>query len=78
MGKGVGELALLCREANIPCVGLGGAVLDRAAAAQCFTQAHALTPDLTDRETASAQAGEWLARLAARAAGDWTARNPAS
>lgn len=78
MGKGVGELALLCRQANIPCVGLGGAVVDHAAAGQHFTQSHALTPDLTDRETASAQAGEWLARLAAHAAGDWAGRNPTS
>ena len=71
MGKGVGELAVLCRESKTPCLCLGGAVLDRAAAAQFFTRAYALTPDLTDRENALANAGEWLARLAARAAGAW-------
>ena len=71
MGKGVGELAALCRQTKRPCLGLGGAVLDRAAAARFFTRAYALTPDLTDRETALANAGEWLARLAARAAGEW-------
>ena len=68
MGKGVGELALLCRQTKTPCLGLGGAVLDRAAAAQFFTRTYALTPDLTNRETAFANAGEWLARLAAHAA----------
>jgi glycerate kinase len=71
MGKGVGELAVLCRQTKTPCLGLGGAVPDRAAAAQFFTRAYALTPDLTNRETAIANAGEWLARLAAHAAGAW-------
>jgi len=71
MGKGVGELALLCRQSNTPCLGLGGALFDRAAAALFFTRAYALTPDLTDRDTAFANAGEWLARLAAHAAAAW-------
>jgi glycerate kinase len=71
MGKGVGELAALCRGAKIPCLCLGGAVADHADAAQFFTRAYALTPDLTNRETALANAGEWLARLAAHAAESW-------
>jgi glycerate kinase len=71
MGKGVGELAALCRQANIPCLGLGGVVPDRASAAQLFTRTYALTPDLTDRENAFADAGKWLARLAERAAAEW-------
>jgi glycerate kinase len=71
MGKGVGELAVLCRQTKTPCLGLGGAVLDHAAAAQFFTRFYALTPDLTKREAAFANAGEWLARLAARAAEAW-------
>lgn len=73
MGKGVGELALLCRRANTPCLGLGGALLDRAAAAQLFTRAYALTPDLTNRESAVSDAEEWLARLASHAATRWEA-----
>jgi glycerate kinase len=71
MGKGVGELAALCREAKKPCVGLGGAVNDRAAAAQFFTRTYAMSPDLTDRATAMANNAEWLARLASRAAAAW-------
>lgn len=71
MGKGVGELAVLCRQAKIPCVGLGGVLLDHAAAAQFFTLAYALTPDLTDRESACSDAEAWLARLASHAAALW-------
>jgi len=71
MGKGVGELAALCRQAMIPCVGLGGALLDRTAATQLFTQAYALTPDLTDRKSAFADAAGWLAQLASHAASRW-------
>ncbi len=71
MGKGVGELAALCRQTNIPCLGLGGVVPDRAAAAQVFTRTYALTPDLTDRETAFTKTEESLARLAAQAAAEW-------
>jgi len=68
MGKGVGELAALCREAKKPCLGLAGAVNDRAAAAQFFTRTYAMSPDLTDRATAMANNAEWLARLATHAA----------
>ena len=71
MGKGVGELAALCREAKIPCMGLGGAVNDRAAAAQFFTKTYAMSPDLTDRATAMANNAVWLARLASHAAAAW-------
>lgn len=68
MGKGVGELAALCRQASIPCLGLGGVVTDRATAAKVFTRTYSLVPDLTNRENAFAKAGEWIARLAAQAA----------
>jgi glycerate 2-kinase len=71
MGKGVGELAALCRQAKIPCLGLAGAVNDRAATAQVFTQTYAMSPDLTDRATAMANNAEWLARLASHAASQW-------
>ena len=71
MGKGVGELALLCREAKKPCLGLGGAVNDRTAVAQLFTRTYAMSPDLTDRATAMANNAEWLARVASRAAADF-------
>ncbi|HEX5398750.1 MAG TPA: glycerate kinase [Verrucomicrobiae bacterium] len=71
MGKGVGELAILCREARKACLGLAGAVTDRVAAARFFTRAYAMAPDLTDRATAMANNAEWLMRLAAHAANLW-------
>jgi glycerate kinase len=71
MGKGVGELAALCREAGKACLGLAGAVTDRAGAAKCFTRAYAMAPDLTDRATSMADNATWLARLAAHAATEW-------
>lgn len=73
MGKGVGELADLCRRTKTPCLGLGGVVTDRASAAQLFTRAYAMTPDLTDRMSALTEADKWLGRLAAQAAGEWKA-----
>ena len=76
MGKGVGELAALCREAKIPCLGLAGAVNDRAAVAQLFTRIYAMSPDLTDRATAMANNAEWLARLASHAATAWEDQKP--
>ena len=71
MGKGVGELAALCRGAKIPCLGLAGAVNDRAAVAQLFTRTYAMSPDLTDRATTMANNAEWLARLSSHAATAW-------
>lgn len=71
MGKGVGELAALCREAGKPCLGLGGVLNGHSVAAQFFTQVFALAPDLTNRETAFANADEWLSRMASRAAAGW-------
>jgi glycerate kinase len=78
MGKGVGELASLCRQTKIPCLGLAGAVNDRAATAQVFTRTYAMSPDLTDRPTAMANNAEWLARLVAHAATQWKTQNTSS
>ena len=71
MGKGVGELAARCRQAGLPCRGLGGAVADAARADNLFTKTYALAPDLTSREEALAEPALWLERLAARAASEW-------
>jgi glycerate kinase len=67
MGKGVGEIALLCRRARKSCLGLAGFVEDPAKAAKLFTRTGALL-DLTDRERALAEPAKWLERLAARVA----------
>ena len=71
MGKGVGELALLCRQFNKPCIGLGGVLADPAGASKLFTQAYAMTPEFTTREAAFAEPAKWLAQLAAHAAAQW-------
>lgn len=73
MGKGVGELALLCREKGVPCLGLAGIVADPARAQHVFTKVGALAPDLTSTEKALAEPAFWLERLTARAAAEWPA-----
>jgi glycerate 2-kinase len=70
MGKGVGELATLCRREKIPCLGLGG-VVNHPAVAQFFTKTYAMAPDLIDKATALVESEKWLARLAANAAQAW-------
>ena len=71
MGKGVGEVAVLCRREGIPCIGLAGIISDPAAAQLGFTQAHALTPALTAGEKARAEPARWLEKLAAQVARAW-------
>ena len=71
MGKGVGELAVLCKRCNVPCIGLAGVVPDPARARELFAQTFAMTPDLTTPERAKADAAHWLAEAAAQAARTW-------
>jgi glycerate 2-kinase len=67
MGKGVGQIAVLCRAAGLPCIALAGTIHDRDGASAMFHKAHALL-DLTTRETAMSNAAHWLERTAAAAA----------
>jgi glycerate 2-kinase len=67
MGKGVGQVATLCRDAGVPCLGLAGVLQQRDDAAKLFAQLHALT-DITSGTEALARAGHWLERLGERAA----------
>ena len=67
MGKGVGQIAKLCRNAGIPCIAMAGVVQKREDAQTLFTQTHALT-DITSTEEAMTRADHWLGHLAARAA----------
>ncbi len=71
MGKGVGEIARRAKRMKLPCVGLGGAVNDRAQVLKLFAQAHALAPDLASVDEAKARPAFWLEELAARVAADW-------
>lgn len=68
MGKGVGELAMLCRRHSRPCLGLAGVVQDRPKVARLLTEAHGLC-DITSARSAMRDAGKWLSKLAERIAG---------
>jgi glycerate kinase len=68
MGKGVGEVARLCRTLGVPCIGLAGVIHDAPLLRKRFAQVHSLTPGLTTPDQARARARYWLSRLAARVA----------
>ena len=67
MGKGVGELALLCRKLSKPCVGLAGIVTDERKARELFTNVQSMVA-LTSADEAKADAAKWLEEIAKRAA----------
>lgn len=70
MGKGVGEIALLCRTRKIPCIGLAGHVPDPRKAKRLFHDVRALT-EITSLEEAKAHPARWLQQIAALAAKTW-------
>jgi glycerate kinase len=63
MGKGVGELAGLCKRLNVPCIGMGGTVTS----GDTFQKTYALTPDFVSKEEAFANPAAHLEALAAKA-----------
>ena len=71
MGKGVGELAMLCAKQNLPCIGLAGVVTDPVESRKLFKLALGLTPDFTTREKAMTQTAQVLEQLAQQAARNW-------
>jgi glycerate kinase len=71
MGKGVGEIANICRNLRVPCIGMAGVVPEPEKAKEKFKETYALTPDFTDKESALREPGLWLERLAAKVAGGW-------
>jgi glycerate kinase len=71
MGKGVGELARLCRETGVPCLALGGIVDDTEPTKQLFSKTYALTPDLTNAQESMSEPARWLEHAATKAANDW-------
>lgn len=72
MGKGVGEVARICRECGVPCIGLAGALPDAATMsveqAALFAGLYALSPHLTTRENAVGDPRTWLMRLSSQVA----------
>lgn len=73
MGKGTGELALLCGEFGVPCVAFAGRVTGAGNLAALFREVHALTPDFASVAKAMTQTGACLERLADRAGRRWGA-----
>lgn len=67
MGKGVGQIARLCRELTIPCIGLAGTSVRSRETTRLFTAVHALT-DLTTSTQVKTKSTLWLERLAEWAA----------
>jgi glycerate kinase len=76
MGKGVGELARLCKKLKVPCLGLAGVVEDPAKARRLFTETYALTPDFVSREKAMTETADCLAQLAGKVASATKLRIP--
>ncbi len=70
MGKGVGELAALCRKLNKPCLAIAGIISDSAASASLFAKTLALT-SFTTHDEARRDAGKWLGQAARKAAETW-------
>lgn len=70
MGKGVGQIAKLCRKLKKPCIGLAGAVPARNKGEGFFFETRGLT-ELTSVENAKEKAAWWLERLAAQTASEW-------
>ncbi len=71
MGKGVGQVARMCFERGIPCLGMAGVLGNHNQLSHLFTRAHCLAPDLTTPELAQRAAARWLAELANRVAAGW-------
>ena len=70
MGKGVGEIARLCQEQKVPCIGFAGALSDSEKTKTLFTATHALTPELTTVHEAKSNGALWLERLTAKIAAE--------
>jgi glycerate kinase len=75
MGKGVGEVARLCRKHNVPCLALAGRLPSTPGSGETigslFTAAYAIVPELASADAAENEPGLWLRRLAAKAAVQW-------
>jgi glycerate kinase len=67
MGKGVGEIAAMCAERKIPCVGLAGMIDPAVGEIEVFSHCGALT-DITTFEKAQTKAAYFLEKLAGQVA----------
>jgi glycerate kinase len=74
MGKGVGEIAHLCQQHGVACVGLAGTLLQSDLSGlqgSKFTKVYGIAPHLASAELAKRDASFWLRKLAADAASQW-------
>lgn len=67
MGKGVGEIARLCKKLKVPCIGLAGIVPQPHRIQKCFAIARGMT-ELAAAAQARARPDYWLERLACEVA----------
>lgn len=67
MGKGVGQIARLCRRHRIPCIGLAGQIDQSVRASRLFRQTDTLV-NLAGESRSRSGAGRWLELLAERTA----------
>ncbi len=65
MGKGVGQVALLCKKMRVPCIGFAGVVTEPKKAGKLFSATASLL-ELTDRSQAMQRPAEFLEKLAAQ------------
>jgi len=68
MGKGVGQLAKICRDHQVPCLGLAGISSHPEETGRIFTQVHSISPWFTTSEEAMRQPALWLERMTAQVA----------
>ncbi len=68
MGKGVGQVARLCKKLKIPCVGIAGTLKDPIAAKKHFDEARDLL-GITSLKSARKHPALWLGQLAREIAG---------
>ncbi len=73
MGKGVGELALLCQRAGVPCLALAGAAQPGVETERLFAATYLLTPSFVSPQRAFEETAACLEQLAALAARQWVA-----
>ncbi|MBA4147503.1 MAG: glycerate kinase [Verrucomicrobia bacterium] len=70
MGKGVGQIALLCKEYKVRCIGLAGIVTEPEKAKKLFAQTRGLV-EITSDTNAKKQPAKYLCKLAEDVASNW-------
>ena len=71
MGKGVGQVARLCKACGVPCLAIAGSVTPEAKASKLFQRSMGLT-DITSLAKAKKSPAFWLKKLTEKAAAEFT------